>query len=146
LAYFSAIVNASQDAIIGKTLEFIVTSWNGGAERLYGYTAEEAIGQSMDLIIPERLRARHWDGWNRVMETGVTRYGSEVLAVPALRKAREQTRSALAHLRQGQEVLRAARDSLLEAATLDDLNEDMEAELRRLLAQINEALNHRVIP
>ncbi len=52
LAYFSAIVNASQDAIIGKTLEFIVTSWNVGAERLYGYTAEEAIGQSIGILQP----------------------------------------------------------------------------------------------
>ena len=52
LAYFSAIVNASQDAIIGKTLEFIVTSWNAGAERLYGYTAEEAIGQSIGILQP----------------------------------------------------------------------------------------------
>jgi two-component system CheB/CheR fusion protein len=52
LAYFSAIVNASQDAIIGKTLEFIVTSWNAGAERLYGYSAEEAIGQSIGMLQP----------------------------------------------------------------------------------------------
>jgi hypothetical protein len=83
------------------------------------------------------------------LERVAGRHGWEVPglhAVPALRKAREQTRAALAHLRQGQEAQRAARDSLLEAATLDDLNEDMEAELRRLLAQINEALNHRVIP
>ena len=52
LAYFSAIVNASQDAIIGKNLEFIVTSWNAAAERLYGYTAEEAIGQSIGILQP----------------------------------------------------------------------------------------------
>ena len=57
LAYFSAIVNASQDAIIGKTLEFIVTSWNAGAERLYGYTAEEAIGR-VDWDSPTRRSAR----------------------------------------------------------------------------------------
>jgi serine/threonine protein kinase len=66
--------------------------------------------------------------------------------VPALRTAREQVRFGLTQLRQGQEAIRAARESLLEAAILDDINEDMEAELRRLLAQINEALNHRVIP
>ena len=52
LAYFSAIVNASQDAIIGTTLEFIVTSWNAGAERLYGYTAEEVIGESIGILQP----------------------------------------------------------------------------------------------
>lgn len=66
--------------------------------------------------------------------------------VPTLREAREQVRAGLAELRRGQDALRAARETLLEAVILDDINEDMEAELRRLLAQINEALNHRVIP
>ena len=66
--------------------------------------------------------------------------------VPALREAREQVRAGLSHLRDGQDALRLAREQLLEAVILDDINEDMEAELRRLLAQINEALNHRVIP
>ncbi len=67
-------------------------------------------------------------------------------AVPALREAREQVREGLAQIRQGQDAIRIARESLLEAVIMDDINEDMEAELRRLLAQINEALNHRVIP
>jgi len=53
---------------------------------MFGYTAAEALGQSMDLIVPERQRARHWEGWDRVMATGVTRYGHDVLAVPALKK------------------------------------------------------------
>jgi serine/threonine protein kinase len=66
--------------------------------------------------------------------------------LPALREARTQMRAGLAHLRRGQDELRAARESLLEAVIIDDINEEMEAELRRLLAQINDALNHRVIP
>ena len=66
--------------------------------------------------------------------------------VPALRAAREEVQAGLAELRQGQDALRAARERLVEAMILDDINEDMEAELRRLLAQINDALNHRVIP
>jgi serine/threonine protein kinase len=66
--------------------------------------------------------------------------------VPALREAREQIRAGLQTLRQGQDALRIARERLVDAAILDDINEDMEAELRRLLAQINDALNHRVIP
>lgn len=70
--------------------------------------------------------------------------GSHTL--PALREAREHMRAGLTHLRRGQDELRAARESLLEAVILDDINEEMEAELRRLLAQINDALNHRVIP
>lgn len=66
--------------------------------------------------------------------------------VPALREAREAVRAGLAQVRAGQDALREAREKLLEAVILDDINEDMEAEVRRLLAQINDALNHRVIP
>ena len=53
---------------------------------MFGYRAEEALGKSMDLIIPENLRARHWEGWAGVMASGVTKYGRNVLAVPAIRK------------------------------------------------------------
>ena len=60
--------------------------WNRGAEEIFGYTAKEALGRSLDLIIPERFRPRHWEGYRQVMATGVTRYGSELLAVPASRK------------------------------------------------------------
>jgi PAS domain S-box-containing protein len=60
--------------------------WNRGAETIFGYSAEEALGQSLDLIIPERFRARHWDGYRQVMATGVTSYGRRLLAVPAIRK------------------------------------------------------------
>ncbi|HSD19585.1 MAG TPA: PAS domain S-box protein [Anaeromyxobacter sp.] len=85
-ALAAQIVEGAGDAIIYADRDGVVRLWNRGAERMFGFSAAEAIGQSMDFIIPERLRARHWDGWNRVMETGVTRYGTEVLAVPALRK------------------------------------------------------------
>lgn len=60
--------------------------WNAGASAVFGYTAAEAVGHSLDLIIPEQFRARHWEGFQKVMETGVTRYGAELLAVPAIRK------------------------------------------------------------
>jgi PAS domain S-box-containing protein len=53
---------------------------------MFGYSAAEALGQSLDLIIPERFRARHWDGYRQVMATGVTSYGERLLAVPATRK------------------------------------------------------------
>ncbi|MBW2671267.1 MAG: PAS domain S-box protein [Deltaproteobacteria bacterium] len=56
------------------------------AETIFGYTSEEAIGKSLDLIVPEKLRERHWKGYLRVMETGESRYGSELLKVPAIRK------------------------------------------------------------
>jgi PAS domain S-box-containing protein len=53
---------------------------------MFGYSTDEALGQSLDLIIPERFRARHWDGYRQVMATGVTSYGQRLLAVPAMRK------------------------------------------------------------
>ncbi|MFN3975051.1 MAG: PAS domain-containing protein [Dehalococcoidia bacterium] len=80
------IVEQSMDAIIVADREGVIRLWNRGAEAVFGWTAGEAIGRSLDIIIPERHRARHWEGYRRVMETGVTRYGREVLAVPALKK------------------------------------------------------------
>ncbi|RYY69027.1 MAG: PAS domain S-box protein, partial [Comamonadaceae bacterium] len=56
------------------------------ATRIFGFTPDDALGQSLDLIIPERQRQRHWDGYHKTMATGVTRYGADVLRVPALHK------------------------------------------------------------
>jgi PAS domain S-box-containing protein len=80
------IVENAADAILFTDREGIVRLWNAGAQRIFGWTAAEAVGQSMDMIIPERLRSRHWANWDKVMETGVPRYATETLAVPALRK------------------------------------------------------------
>jgi PAS domain S-box-containing protein len=81
------IVAGAADAVLFADRDGTIRLWNAGAERIFGWSAAEAVGQNLDLIIPERLRQRHWDGWGRVMETGVTRYGAgEMLAVPALRK------------------------------------------------------------
>ena len=55
-------------------------------ERMFGFTEAEALGQSLDLIIPQRQRQRHWDGYDKTMETGHTKYGTDVLRVPALHK------------------------------------------------------------
>jgi PAS domain S-box-containing protein len=81
------IVAAAADAIMFVDREGTIRLWNAGAERIFGWSAAEAVGKNLDLIIPERLRQRHWDGWEKVMQTGVSRYGAgEMLAVPALRK------------------------------------------------------------
>jgi PAS domain S-box-containing protein len=80
------IVDTAQDAIIFADREGIIRLWNVGAETLFGYPAAEALGHSLDLIIPDRLRARHWEGYRRVIATGITRYDRRLLAVPALRK------------------------------------------------------------
>jgi glycine cleavage system H protein len=80
------IVEKSLDAIVFADKEGIIQLWNSGAEALFGYTKEEAVGKSLDIIIPEHLRERHWEGYRRTMETGTTRYGKDVLSVPAIRK------------------------------------------------------------
>jgi PAS domain S-box-containing protein len=74
------------DAIIVTDTAGRITYWNAAATRIFGFTAEEALGQTMDLIIPERLRQRHNVGFSRSMETGTTRYGNDLLKVPALHK------------------------------------------------------------
>ena len=80
------IVDGAGDAILFGDREGIIRYWNAGAAAMFGWSAVEAIGNSMDLIIPERLRGRHWGGWDAVMKTGVTRYGKDLLSVPASRK------------------------------------------------------------
>ena len=82
----SALVQAAGDAIIAADTDGKILLWNPAAERIFGFTAEDALGHSLDLIIPERLRHRHWEGYQRVMRTGQTRYGTELLRVPALHK------------------------------------------------------------
>jgi PAS domain S-box-containing protein len=81
------ILEGSPDAVLVSDRGGAIRGWNAAAARLFGFPAEEALGASMDLIVPERLRGRHWGGWEQVMESGVTRYGDgQLLAVPALHK------------------------------------------------------------
>jgi PAS domain S-box-containing protein len=82
-----ALLGTNSDAIIAADKDGVVRFWNPGAERIFGYTSEDAVGQSLDIIIPERLRKRHWDGYQQVMEGGESRYGhGDILAVPGIRK------------------------------------------------------------
>jgi PAS domain S-box-containing protein len=81
-----AVLSSSGDAIIASDDEGIIRFWNRGAERIFGYAKDSAIGQSLDIIIPEQLRARHWLGYRQVMANGQSRYGrGDVLAVPGIR-------------------------------------------------------------
>jgi PAS domain S-box-containing protein len=81
------ILEGSPDAVLVSDRDGVVRGWNAAATRLFGFAAEEAVGRSMDFIVPDRLRGRHWDGWAKTMETGVTRYGGgQLLAVPATHK------------------------------------------------------------
>jgi PAS domain S-box-containing protein len=81
------ILDGSPDAILICDHAGTVRYWNAAAERVFGFRVTDALGVSMNLIIPERFRARHWAGWEATMRTGVTRYGEgQWLAVPALHK------------------------------------------------------------
>jgi PAS domain S-box-containing protein len=82
-----ALLSGRADAIIAADRAGIIRFWNPGAERLLGYARQEALEQSLNLIIPERLRQRHWDGYNQVIQTGHSRYSdSDLLSVSATRK------------------------------------------------------------
>ena len=82
-----ALLQTSSDAIVVSDAEDRIVFWNPGAARIFGFDAVEAVGQSLDLIIPEKLRARHWQGYRHVMVTGHSRYGEgDLLSVPALIK------------------------------------------------------------
>ncbi|KIZ47527.1 MULTISPECIES: PAS domain S-box protein [Rhodopseudomonas] len=82
-----ALLTSMPDAVVYSDAEGLIQFWNKGAEVIFGYTAAEAVGQSLDIITPENLRKRHWDGYEKTMSTGVTRYGAgDLLAVPAIRK------------------------------------------------------------
>lgn len=83
----AAILTMRSDALVVADRDGVIRFWNPGAERMFGFSGAEALGRSLDLIIPERLRARHWEGYAQVMATGESRYGEgELLSVPALRK------------------------------------------------------------
>jgi nitric oxide dioxygenase len=83
----TALLASAADAIVTSDREGLVVSWNPGAERIFGFTPAEALGQSLDIIIPEPFRARHWEGYRHTVDSGTSRYGAgELLAVPGLHK------------------------------------------------------------
>ena len=83
----AALLTSRGDAIIAADEQGLIQFWNPGAERMFGFSAAEAVGQSLDLIIPPQLRDRHWQGYHHVMRSGQSRYGQgDVLAVPGMRK------------------------------------------------------------
>jgi PAS domain S-box-containing protein len=85
--FATTLLAAMSDAVVYSDAAGRIQYWNRGAEGIFGFTASEAIGQSLDIIIPETLRKRHWEGYEATMRTGVTRYGAtDLLAVPAIRK------------------------------------------------------------
>lgn len=82
----AALVAAVPDAVIASDARGLITLWNPGAQRLFGWTEAEALGRSLDLITPERLQQRHWDGYEKSMASGTTKYGTTLLKVPAVHR------------------------------------------------------------
>jgi PAS domain S-box-containing protein len=80
------LVEGAGDSIIVCDAQGAIVLWNKASERIFGFTEADALGKSLDLIIPERQRQRHWDGYDKTMATGITRYGADLLKVPALHK------------------------------------------------------------
>ena len=120
------------DALVVADREGIIRVWNGGAERIFGFAEGEALGQSLDIITPERLRERHWIGYEGTMRTGQTKYGEgDLLSVPAIRKdgAQISIQFSIVPLRGEDGDLQAV------AAIMRDVTEDFEERkrLRRAL-------------
>lgn len=85
-----AVIRDIPDAVIYADRTGAIRFWNAGATRIFGFSEEEALGRSLDIIIPERLRRRHWDGYDQMMRTGRSRHGAdEILSVPAVTKSGE---------------------------------------------------------
>jgi PAS domain S-box-containing protein len=83
---YQQLIEVIGDAIVVSDASGVINVWNPAAERLFGFTQAEALGNSLDLIIPERLQERHWTGYRKTMASGETRYGHDVLRVPAVHK------------------------------------------------------------
>ncbi len=81
-----AVVTESAEAIVVTDPDGLILLWNEGAARIFGFAAADVVGQNLDVIIPEKLRARHWQGYQQTMLTGYTRYGDKLLSVPALHR------------------------------------------------------------
>ena len=81
------LVAGAGDAIVVCDAQGAIALWNRASERVFGFTKAEALGQSLDMIIPQRQRERHWEGYHKTMATGTTRYGNDVLRVPAITKS-----------------------------------------------------------
>jgi PAS domain S-box-containing protein len=133
------VLEKARDAVIVADRDGLVRFWNDGAERIFGHRREEALGRSLDLIIPDRLRERHWEGYRKVMATGVTRYGDDVLAVPALRRdgGRISIEFTILLLRNG------GGDLVGTAAFIRDVTArwEKEKELKRRLAELEAKLS-----
>ncbi|HJM75194.1 MAG TPA: PAS domain S-box protein [Dehalococcoidia bacterium] len=133
-----ALVAQAPDAIILADLEGVIREWNAAAERIFGYSAAEAIGQRLDLIVPERFRDAHWEGYQRATNDGETKYAGQSLPTRALRRGGEQFYVELSFA-----IVRSEDGQVAGAlATARDITARFEEERasRRRLAELEQSL------
>ena len=80
------LVESIGDAVVVSDPKGLITLWNAAAERMFGFSETDALGKSLDLIVPQKLQHRHWEGYEKTMQTGQTKYGTDLLRVPAVHK------------------------------------------------------------
>jgi PAS domain S-box-containing protein len=141
---YKQVVDFAQDGILFADRDGNIRVWNSGAETIFGYTSEEAIGKSLDLIVPEKLRERHWEGYNRVIDTGESRYGNELLKVPAIHKDGKRISVEFTII-----LIRGHRNEILgSAAIIRDITErwQHEKELKERLKFLEDQLELQKTP
>jgi PAS domain S-box-containing protein len=132
------LVEAMPDAVVYTDAEGVIRYWNDGAVRIFGFSRSEAVGQSLDIIIPENLRARHWEGFNRTMATGQSRYGAgDLLSVPALRRdgSRISVEFTIVMFRDGQGAVTGIAAVLRDVTKQFAQMRDLRKQVAQLLAQ-----------
>lgn len=135
------LVGQMADAVIYSDAAGRIRFWNKGVERIFGFRESEALGQSLDIIIPRNLRQRHWAGYDGTMRTGITRYGAgDVLAVPAIRNdgSRLSVEFTILPFRDGSGAMVGIAAVLREVTQRFDETKRMRKELQELKARIGE--------
>jgi PAS domain S-box-containing protein len=135
---YQQIIDQAPDAVLVSDRDGRIRLWNRGAELVFGYTAAEALGQSLDLIIPERLQGRHWDGYHRVMATGESQYGTKLLSVPALHRDGRQISCAfsIVMLKDEQGQLLGIASIMRDATAGWQKEQDLKAQITELKGQL----------
>ena len=130
------LVHASPDAMILADHDGTIRVWNPAAQRVFGFTAEQAIGANLDIIIPERFREAHWTGFERAIGEGRTKYEGQALATRAQRADGQQIYVELAF-----SIVLVEGEAVGALATARDITQrfEQDRELRRELKALREA-------
>ncbi len=118
------ILEQAAEAVVYANRQGVVERWNAAATRMFGYTAAEALGQSLDLMIPEHLRKAHWRGFDATMAKGKTRLGGRPTLTRGLHKSGQKLYVEMSFAL----VVDAASEPLGSVAVARDVTERVERE------------------